>query len=358
MGLGKSMATLFRWIFYGFLGRVMFTMAALLVIFIIIESFDKSRYLGQGLTLPLMIEYLFLKLPMMAQELMPVVVLLAASLLMTELSRNHEIIALRAAGIGMSKVLVPLMCAAVICTLFSMVMNEWVTPVTNKRLDNIEKVNIRHLTEKNYGLQWLKEGGRFYRLKPLGQDQFRLTMIEIDTEGLWLKRIEAAYAVYDQGMWSLRDVDISSPAKERGMRLQHFDQFTLKSTISLQNAEQPNPSYMQLFELWDYAQDLKQAGLSSLSFELSLQHKLTKPLSCLIMILLAFALCMHMSDRHGKAVWYLIGCIALGLFLYISANATGFVALSGQMPVVFAAWFPNMFFVGLAGFIALHREGY
>ncbi|MDQ6961370.1 MAG: LPS export ABC transporter permease LptG [Mariprofundaceae bacterium] len=352
------MTTLFRWVFYGFLSRVIGTMLALLVIFVIIESFDKSRYLGQGLTLPLLIEYLLLKLPLMVQELMPVVVLLACSLLVTELSRNNEMVALRAAGIGLTKVLTPLLLAALLCSCVNIAMSEWITPVTNQRLDRIEQVNIRHLPEKNHGTQWLKEEGRFYRLQPLEKDQFQLTMIETDEEGGWLKRVEATHAIFNNQQWLLKNVDISSPAATEGMRVQHFDKYTLDSKITLQSAEQPDPSYMNFFELWRYASDLERAGLSSLSFELSLQQKLTKPLSCLVMILLAFALCIHMSDRHGKVVWYLIVCIALGLFLYVGANATGFIALSGQMPVAFAAWFPNMFFAGLAGFIFLHREGY
>jgi len=126
------MPALFRWIFVGCLGRIGATLATLVAIFLIAEAFDKARYLGHGLDGNMLLEYLILKIPFMISEFMPVVVLLATSIMLIELSRHQELVAMRAAGLGVNKVVVPLMAAAAIVALGTFVVSEWVTPATNQ----------------------------------------------------------------------------------------------------------------------------------------------------------------------------------------------------------------------------------
>ncbi|MDQ6972756.1 MAG: LptF/LptG family permease, partial [Mariprofundaceae bacterium] len=164
------MPALFRWIFLGCLGRIAATLAVLISVFLIAEAFDKARYLGHGIDGPLLIEYQLLKIPFMIGEFMPIVVLLAASVFLVELSRHQELVAMRAAGLGVNKILVPLLMAAGIIAALTFVINEWVTPTTNQRLDKIERVNIHHLPDASHGTQWLKDGQRFFRLQALGGD--------------------------------------------------------------------------------------------------------------------------------------------------------------------------------------------
>jgi len=136
------MPILFRWIFAGCLSRSLATMAALLAIYVIIEAFDKARYLGNGLTPSLLIEYLLLKSPFMISEFMPIMILLAASIYLIELSHHQEIVAVRSAGLGINKLLTPLLSVAILGSLLSFAIGEWITPATNQRLDIIEQVHI------------------------------------------------------------------------------------------------------------------------------------------------------------------------------------------------------------------------
>ena len=108
------MPIVFRWIFTACLQRGLVTMFVLLGIFVIIEAFDKARFLGHGLTGSMLVEYILLKMPFMISGFMPVIVLLATSIYLTELSHNHELAALRAAGLGVNKILAPLLAVAAV----------------------------------------------------------------------------------------------------------------------------------------------------------------------------------------------------------------------------------------------------
>jgi len=355
------MPTLFRWIFLGCLGRVMATLVALLAIFIIAEAFDKARYLGHGLTTGLMIEYLLLKIPFMVSEFMPVILLLAASIFIAELSHNHELVAIRAAGLGINKIIMPLLGVAVLAAGITFIIGEWITPVTNQRLDVIDRINIHHRPDTRHGIQWLKDGHRFFRLQPLGKQsgepQFHLLMLETDTAGHWVKRVDAARASYHEGTWSLVDVNISHPG-EGGMVLSHLAHYQLASGTGPETADPPSPRHMHFMELLHYANNLEQAGLSSAGFRFSLHRKLAVPALCLVMVLLAVTLCMHIGNRRGTASWGIAAAIGLGLGAYVMGSATQITATAAYLPPGFAAWLPDMVATGLTGFLLLHREGY
>jgi len=333
-------------------------MATLLAVYVVIESFDKARYLGHGLTTNLMLEYMLLKTPFMISEFMPIIVLIGASIYLIEISRHHEMVAIRAAGLGVNKVLAPLLAVALLAAALSFAIGEWVTPVTNQRLDTIERINIQHKADLKQGVQWLKDGRRFFRLTPLRDKQFALTMIETGNKGNWVRRIDSARASYQSGAWSLHDVNISTPSSDEGMQFEQHDALTITSTAGPETAELPRPRHMDFFQLYHYIHELEHAGLSSGGYEYALHRKVSAPFACLLMVILAAALCLGAGDRNSRTSWGLVLTISLGLAFYIIGNAGHLLASSEHLPAAFAAWLPSLVFGGLAVFLLLKREGH
>lgn len=350
------MPILFRWLFYGFLGRALGTLVALLAIYAIIEVFDKSRYLGQGLSASLLVEYILLRTPYMVTEFMPIILLISASIYVAEISHHQELAALRAAGLGVGKLLLPLLAIGGLAALLNFAIGEWITPTTNQRVDVIEKVHIDKRAAASQGVQWLKDENRFYRLTPLTRQRYAMLRIDTDTKGNWLKRIDAASARYEKGKWYLKDVYISTPSSVEGMILEQKERLAFASAVGPDTADPPSPKQMRFMELAGYAGDLEQAGLESNDFRITLHRKLAAPIACLIMILLAVALSMNMGSRISATSRGLIGAITLGLLFYVLGNASGLLAGGDKLPPAYAAWLPNLVFGGLAGYLLLHKE--
>jgi|UPI00039F784A LPS export ABC transporter permease LptG len=351
------MSILFRWLFQQGLWRVLGTLIVVLGIFIIVELFDKSRLLGHGMDAAILSEYLLLKIPYMSAELMPVVVLLGLSIFLVELSHHQEIAALRAAGVGLGGVLRPLLMVALCATLLSFVINEWVTPLTNQRLDTIERVNVHHQAVADaHGIQWLRDGLRMLRIRPLGDDVFAIMVLETDEAGRWLQRMDAAKAMYRDGSWQLQQVDVSHPDAKEGMLMQHLAQTSFSSSAGPDAAAPPQASHMRFLALLEYSNVLQQAGMSNGAYVFALHRKLTAPLACLVMALLAIALCMNMGSRLAARSFGLAAAIALGLMFYVLSNASGMLAGGERLPPSYAAWLPILFFGGVAGFLLMHRE--
>jgi len=224
-------------------------------------------------------------------------------------------------------------------------------------LDKIDRVNIHHLSDSKKDIQWLKDGQRFFRLQTLGKGHFHLIMLKTDAKGHWLERLEAAKASYLNGSWNLENVSISHP-QTGNMTLRHLAHMQLPSNVGPDTADPPNPRHMRLLELKAYSHNLEQAGLASASFRFSMHRKLAVPVSCLIMIILATALCMHIGGRFGSASWGIAAAIGLGLGAYVLGTATQLLTLADYLPPVFSAWLPNLLILGFSGFLLLHREGY
>jgi len=333
-------------------------MSALLAIFVIIESFDKARFLGHGLDGNLMLEYLLLKIPFMLSEFMPIIVLVGASVYLIELSRHQEVVALRAAGLGINKILLPLASVALLAALASFIIGEWITPITNERLDTIEQVNIQHKESPQQGVQWLKDGHRFFRLTPLGEQQFALLMLKTGPQGAWLQRIDSARANYSNGVWHLNQARISTPSSDQVMHVEKLETMEITSAVGPETADLPKPRHMDFSQLYHYIDNLKHAGLGAGTYVYALHGKFSAPLACLFMVIMAAALCLHTGSRNSRASWGLILSISLGLVFYVIGNAGYLLAGSNRIPPAFAAWLPSLVFGGTAIFLLLRREGH
>ncbi|MBF0281778.1 MAG: LptF/LptG family permease [Zetaproteobacteria bacterium] len=353
------MSIMFRWLFYGCLTRTLLAMSAMVAIYMIIEVFDKSRYLGQGFTAPLLLEYLMLKTPMIVSQFMPIILLLSIAIYIAEISHHLEIVAIRASGMAVTHIYMPIIGVAFIAAMSTFALNEWVTPVTNQRLDVMERVYVHHQPAVSSATeQWLKDDHRFIRLTPLTENQFAILMLETGIHGEWKRRLEAVNGIYREGQWYLSDIYISQPDRSEGFKITHQDAMIIPSLVGPDTAEVPSPSQMRLVELYRYGRHLKDAGLAASQYIFSFHQKIAAPFACLIMAILAVSLCMHMGSRISAASLGMGSAIIMGLLFYVFGLTSSMLAVGERLPAAYAAWMPNMIFIGIAGFFVLHKEGH
>jgi len=352
------MTVLFRWLFISTLMRIAVITLAIMLIFMMAESIDKAGHLGKGLTLQLLFEYLVLKVPFMISELMPIIVLIGVAVYVLELSHNNELAALRAAGLAFSKLLQPLLAAGVLVGVLMFAVGEWIEPVVNKRLAYIERVHIAKKVALEQGVQWMTEGKRFIRIMPLMPPFFSVLMIQKDNQGLWQERVDASKGYYDQGEWLLENVYVSQANSHGGFTTSFHDTWRVASKLSPKTVATPDPRDMKWMELYAFEKALAAAGLESKAYLFQLQRKLALPLSCLIMVILAYSLCSSMGARAGANVKGVALAISIGLLFYVLGSAIKVYVIGGDLPVVYGVWLPNILFLGVAGYLLLKKEGY
>ena len=164
-------------------------------------------------------------------------------------------------------------------------------------------------------------------------------------------------ARYNEGQWNLEQVYISRPDEEKGILIEEVVSYNLQTNLTPQTASPPNSRDMQWLELYGFAKALAEAGLDAQDYEYQLQRKIAGPLGCILMVILAYSLCGHMGSRIGANSKGLLIAITLSLVFYIFGTMV--ITLIGLgLPVIYAAWWPNILFAGLAGYLLLSKEGY
>jgi len=352
------MPVLFRWIFLSSLMRFAGVTLAIVTIFLIAESFDKSRFVGQTMSLSVLAEYLMLKIPLMISDFMPVVVLIASAIYITEISHHHELVAMRSSGVGLAFVLKPLLAAAACAGLFTFAMGEWVEPMTNARLATIERVNVQGKPLVSQGVQWLREGEQLVKLTPLTSKYFALMALKTDKQGAWLQRIDADKASYSQGQWQMEKAIISAPDADQGLLISVQDNFALATSISPTTVAPLSPRDMPWLDLLQFSRDLAAAGLASAEYVFQLHRKIASPFACLVMVILAYSLCANMGSRISANSQGIALAVVIGFVFYVFSSTVFMLAASIQLPIAFAAWWPNVMFAGFAGYLLLAKEGY
>jgi len=208
------------------------------------------------------------------------------------------------------------------------------------------------------GVQWMRDEQHFLRLSPLSDAYFSLMLLKVNQRGQWLERVDARKARYIEGVWHLHQASVSRPDVVQGMLIETFETLSIPIGLSPATVAPPSPRDMKWLELYRFTHALTDAGLDAHDYEFQWQRKMAAPLACLIMVILAYSLCGHMGSRIAANSKGLLIAISLGVMFYVFSTMVKVVAGGGMLPLAYAVWWPNILFLGIAGYLLLSKEGY
>jgi lipopolysaccharide export system permease protein len=144
------MRVLTRYLFRAHLGPFLFALVALTgILFVNTIARRYQDLAGKGLPIQVVLEVFYLSLPHILALTLPMAVLVATLYAWSQLAADNEITALKASGVSLIRVMMPLTVAGLIFTGFMLWFNDRVLPETNHRLKNL----IANVTAKTPTLQ-------------------------------------------------------------------------------------------------------------------------------------------------------------------------------------------------------------
>ena len=249
-------------------------------------------------------QYLGLRVPQIISTFLPFSVLLGTILTLIQLNQNSEVIAMKASGLSAHQVLAPLVVAALGVAIVSFGFNDRVVSRATATLTQWKKVNYGPLPidRGDRANVWVRDGDDLIEVAQLrGKgDAAQLGGVTLyDREGGKLvSMITAPHGVRDGKGWKIwpaQRFDVAAGtvtplgtiAVAQGVRP---DQFTLASV---------DPDGLSFFELRAAIHDLADAGRPTKALEGAMWHKLSNPLSALLMPVLG-AIAAFGLARSGK----------------------------------------------------------
>ncbi len=334
----------------------------------IVFLFDFSELLRRASTrthisLPMIAQMAFLKLPFLVQHLLPFIVLFSSMFTLWRLNRSNEIVVIRAAGVSIWQMLAPfIVLGLLIGGLDLMVVN----PFASSLLSRYKSLNEEYFSGETgqssvmeSGI-WLRrnEADRSFVLKVGRVDTTQQTMhdvmiLEYSRDDQLITRINANNGMFSKHGLELQDV-WEFPMKGPP---QHHREYLLKADFSLKDLQEStlSPDVLSFWNLPGVIQLMENSGLAGTKYRLHWHALLARSLWLMSMIIIAATCSLRPIRQGGTVLLILIGTV-VGFMLYFLKDITYAMAQSGTLPFILAAWAPFGLSSLLGIAILLHIE--
>jgi len=304
--------------------------------------------------------YASLRVPQIIARFLPFSVLLGTLITLATLNQNSEVISMKAAGLSAHQILSPLIVAGLLVAAISFGFNERVVARATATLKAWERAEFGPLPKGSAVLTnlWVRNGEDLIRAgRAVGRGaNTRLEDIAIydRVDNRLAATIRAKEARYVGGAWRLTEAsrfDVGSGMETRlgtiiAARGVTPDRFTLA------NVDPDGLSFMELRRAID---DLQAAGRPTRSLEASLWHKLSGPLSSVLMPLLGAVAGFGLA-RSGKLFVRAVAGMALGFAYFVADNFALAMGNLGAYPPLLAAWAPFLLFLLIGETVLVRTE--
>jgi lipopolysaccharide export system permease protein len=342
-------------------------LAFLLTLIMVLQSLDllneaDAILAAPGNTEAALLTYVKLRLPQLAAQFAPFAVLLAALVTMFTLNANSEIVIMKSTGISAHQVLMPLFASTVLIAMGHFLFNETVLPKSNALLkawqdqDYGAKPRIRSDLQRDITVQ---DGTYILHAADIGQvnGSVMLTNVAIYQLGLAHQidsTITAESATLGEGKWRLRNAHQTDVAT---LRVTKIPEMSWPSTIPADRivAQSVDPAKVSFFKLRHSLHDLEKTGHNAKTLRAALYHKLSGPLSALLMPLLA-AIAAFGTSRGGKQLLRAAIGLLLGFAFFVADNFMMAMGQFGAVPPLIAAWSPFLLFFLIGESVLLQME--
>jgi len=234
------MILLYRYILVHFMRNLVLIMAGFTSLYLLIDFFEKiDDFMEKGKSLALVAKFFLANIPFILDLMSPVCILLAGVVTLGVLNHSNELIALKACGIPLKKIILPIIGAGMTCIFLFLAMAQMVLPTTISLTNEIWNKEVRGKVPLG-----IYRNGRYYYRGVEGFYSFARPDKTVDrfqnfSYTIWSKKyaaqtlITAEFASWDGRGWTLEHGQLQQ-ANKAGMQTEVFTtrQFNFPETPS------------------------------------------------------------------------------------------------------------------------------
>ena len=352
-----------RYILREFLTTFAYSMAVMVVFYEMVSFIDMAGYFFKfGATLEVIFRYLLFRVPMALFHVTPICVLLASTLTMAGMSRFSEVVAMKAAGISLLRICAPILVASGVISVLALLDSEYVFHLAAKETtriyyDEVKKQERKSVFQRS-NVWYRSDDGSVWNIGFVDLDNKTMSDVSIygfdpDT-GQIIARVIAETARYSKDGWVLKKCVEVKFDKDGGFTEEHIKTMVAPiQAIPLEDLKktQMDPEEMNLEEILEFIQDMKQKGYDATRYEAEYYGKIAFPFIAFIMPFIALPLSTR-SARSGGFLFGIMVAVLIGIsfwFLFSMGLAFG---KSGRIPPFLSAFGAHITFL-MAGFYML-----
>jgi lipopolysaccharide export system permease protein len=341
------------------------SLAVLLALVLVLMTLDLLGESGKILAVPgngepELWQYVSLRVPLLISRFLPFSVLLGTLIAFTGLNQHSEVVAMKAAGISAHQMLAPLILASFLIAAGLFAFNEKVVVNSNRQVTAWSDNDYRPVPPESGILSnvWLLNGEDLIQARHVGGHgrSFHAEGVSIyDRAGGVLQRvIRAERADPQNGAWKLSNVRVYDSSMNIVRRVTEMaglegvkpEQLTLAKV---------DPDQLDFWTLKERIGQLEQAGRPADEAKAGLWHKISGPLSTILMPLLAATAAFGLA-RSGQVLLRATIGMALGFAYFVADNFSLAMGNVGAYPPFLAAWAPFLLFLLVGETVLIRSE--
>lgn len=322
-----------------------------------------DRLASKDASLGIVVRMVLLKLPYLSQEVMPFTVLFAGLSCFWRMTRSHELVVTRAAGISVWQVLLPVVGVATLVGVVTVTMLNPLAAILLGRFEQMEAKYVRNesslLAVSRTGL-WLRQadanGQSVINAQRVTQNPlvlYDVIVFQFEDQDKFVGRIDAARAELEPGRWVLSEAWQTRPDR----RAEFADRIEITSKLTREKILDSfaAPETISFWSLPGFIALLTEAGFSAVRHKLQYHRLLATPVLLVAMVLLAATFSLR-PQRRGRVALVILSGVLAGFLLYFLSNFVFALGLSARIPVILAAWTPAGVSMMLGVATLLHLE--
>jgi LPS export ABC transporter permease LptF/LPS export ABC transporter permease LptG len=311
----------------------------------------------------MVLNYFRFLVPYMVYLLAPLATLVATLVTLAVLAKNNEVIAFKASGISLYRLILPLALAGCLVAIGMFVMSETFLPYANQQQDALRN-EIKGRPAQTYFQpthQWIfGEHAKIYNYEFFDSARALfggLSVFELDPQTFQVRRrVFATRATWEpsENTWVLTGGWVRDFDDGRVTRYTPFQAFSLAEISeppSYFSREVRQSDQMDWRELRSYISSLRQAGFDTSRLTVQWHEKFAFPLIAAIVVCLGAPFAFLVGTRG--AICGLALAVGIGIVYRAAAALLESMGTVGLLPPLLAGWAPDAIFTFLAVYFFL-----
>ena len=338
------------------------------VVFVVVDLLQTlDRFLRMKPPLLFILQHFAFNMPGEIYKGLPLIVLISTVFLFLSMTRQREIDALKAAGISLYRISLPIFLTALVITVLAVLFQEIALPELSTRAEEVDRVKIRRMPPKHLQRQnqiWYRSSDtRFLRmalLDPMEKSMEGLLALDIDRTWKLRDRLDARLARWTPEGWQvsggiIRRVDDTSRVRSEAFASRLMAPADMPEHINDFIEVQRPIDTLSFLELRAVVQKLRESGHQVGKYVVQLYSRVSFPLVHVIMVLVGIPFAL-VSPRSGGRAMGIGVAIAIAVSYWMVHSVSLALAQADLLPPVLAAWTANIVFAGLGAALYLNAR--
>lgn len=303
------------------------------------------------------------KSPAIIEDLFAFVVLLAGIMVLWRLTRDQELVVVRAAGVSVWQFLMPILAATLLIGAFKLVIWNPMAAALYGRYERLSGMVFdgaqRSIAVSPAGF-WVRqqEGGttsivHARRVLSDSLDLADIVVFNFAGANQFIGRIDAASGRLGDGAWIFENAVLTG----RDQPSRQVPELRLPTTLTAARVQEtlaPHES-VSFWDLPAFINLLESAGFPAMRHRVHMHRLGASPFLLLSVVLMAATFSMRAPRRGGAAILIAAG-IVLGFSVFLFSNVVVAFGRGGLLPPELAAWAPPVIWSLLATAVLFHLE--